>query len=132
VPSFHHRKLPSSSALLSGRSPRDDLGFQSDQLQILYRNTGDPWSDSDVHTHRESDECFIVLQGELTVEVEGERVSIGPREICFFPQGVYHALVETHPPLEVLIIRAPSLDDKSYRALQASDWPDFLGETGEE
>jgi mannose-6-phosphate isomerase-like protein (cupin superfamily) len=66
--------------------------------------------------HLNSDECFIVLRGSLLVEVEGERVMIGPREFCCFPRGVYHSVVQVFPPVESLMIRAPSVGDKVYRA----------------
>lgn len=128
VSRFHRRPLPDSSALLSGRSPRDAFGFQSDRLQILYRNTTTPWSDPDIHAHSESDECFIVLSGVVVVEVDGERVEVGPREVCFFPAGTPHALIETHPPIEMFIIRAPSVEDKEYRSLGRWQWPDVLEE----
>ena len=35
---FHHRKLPDYSTLLSGRLPPNDIGFQSERLQIWYNN----------------------------------------------------------------------------------------------
>ncbi len=44
------------------------------------------------HAHYESDEAFIVFEGSLIVEVEGERFTVGPREFCCFPQGVYHSV----------------------------------------
>jgi len=113
---FHHRKLPDYCTLLSGCVPRDQVGFQSDKLQVWYNNTTEPWDDSVPHAHQESDECFIVLRGTLEVEVEGERFTIGPREFCCFPCGVYHAIVEVHTPVESLMIRAPSKDDKVYRS----------------
>lgn len=94
---FHHRPLPDHSALLSGRVPPDDLAFQTDQLRIWYNNTNEPWADPGLHAHQESDECFIVLRGTLIVEVEGQRHTIGPREFCCFPAGVYHAVVAVTP-----------------------------------
>lgn len=112
---FHHYKLPDYSTLLSGRLPREELSFQSKKLQIWYNNTTESWVDSGIHAHLESDECFIVLSGRLVVEVEGERHTIGPREFCCFPIGVYHAVIETHPPLETFMIRTPSIDDKIYK-----------------
>lgn len=113
---YHHRKLPEYSTLLSGNTPRDENGFQSQQLQIWYNHSDQKWSDEMSHKHTESDEIFVVLQGALTVEVEGERFSVGPREFCCFPRGVYHSVVEVQPPLETLMIRAPSVDDKVYRS----------------
>ncbi len=112
---FHHCKLPESSTLLSGRVPRDEVGFQSERLQIWYNNTDQPWADPGPHMHLDSDECFILLRGSMVVEVEGERTTIGPREFCCFPVGVCHRVVEVHPPVESLMIRAPSIEDKVYR-----------------
>lgn len=114
---FHHRKLPGYSTLLSGPAPRDDIGFVSSQLQIWYNNTDRSWvGQGEVpHKHLQCDECFIVLSGTLIVEVEGERFAVGPREFCCFPAGVYHAVIEVQPPVETLMIRAPSVADKVYK-----------------
>ncbi len=112
---FHHRNLPDHSNLLAGHTPPDGTGFQSELLQIWYNNTAASWRDPSPHLHEESDECFIVLQGRLVVEVEGERVTVGPREFCCFPRGVYHAVIEVHPPIEAFMIRAPSKQDKQYQ-----------------
>jgi mannose-6-phosphate isomerase-like protein (cupin superfamily) len=114
---FHQRKLPDHSTLLSGHTPPDEIGFRSELLQIWYNNTTEGWSDPAPHKHMESDECFIVLQGHLIVEVEGERYTIGPREFCCFPRGVYHSVLEISPPLESLMIRAPSVNDKVYQEI---------------
>jgi len=113
--SFHHRPLPEYSTLLAGHTPPDDVGFRSAKLQIWYNHTTSGWADLLPHAHQDSDECFIVLAGTLVVTVEGERHTIGPREFCCFPAGVYHAVVEAHPPVETLMIRAPSTADKVYR-----------------
>jgi mannose-6-phosphate isomerase-like protein (cupin superfamily) len=115
-PPFHHRKLPDYSTLLAGRTPPTDIGFPSTLLQIWYNNTQEAWSDPLPHAHQASDECFIVLRGRITVEVEGERFTIGPREFCCFPRGVYHQVIAVHPPVESLMLRSPSVDDKVYQA----------------
>ena len=64
--------------------------------------------------HLRSDECFVVLQGALIVDVAGHRHRIGAREFCCFPAGLAHAIVAVEPPVETLMIRAPSTDDKIY------------------
>lgn len=116
MPRYHHAKLPEHSTLLSGRAPRDATGFKSDGLQIWYNHTDQSWvgAGETPHYHTQSDECFIVLRGELVVEVEGERFTVRPREFCCFPRGVYHAILEVRPPAETLMIRAPSVEDKVY------------------
>jgi Cupin domain len=112
---FHHRSFPNFSALLSGPTPPDDLAFLADRLQISYFNTKEAWADPLPHAHQDSDECFLVFQGIIIVEVEGERVTIKPREFCGFPRGIYHQVVEVHPPIECLIIRNSSSEpDKRY------------------
>ncbi len=112
---FHHRQLPAFSALLAGPMPPNDLAFRSDRLQISYFNTKEAWTDPLPHAHQESDECFLVFQGAIIVEVERERVTIGPREFCGFPRGTYHQVVEVHPPIECLILRnSSSGPDKRY------------------
>jgi mannose-6-phosphate isomerase-like protein (cupin superfamily) len=112
---FHHRKLPGYSTLLSGSVPPDTVGFRSELLQIWYNHTAEAWRDAAPHMHQESDECFIVLQGSILVEVEGVRTMIGSREFCCFARGTYHAVVEVYPPVETLMIRAPSKADKHYQ-----------------
>ncbi len=111
---FHHQLLPEYSTLLMGQTPPDRVGFASERLQIWYNYTNEGWHDPGAHAHTESDECFIVLRGRLVVEVDGQRITVGPREFCCFPRGVFHAIVETFPPIESLMIRAPSVNDKIY------------------
>lgn len=112
---FHHQSLPNFSTLLSGRAPRDEVGFRSEQLQIWYNHTDKTWKDPAPHYHTESDEIFIILLGSIVVEVEGERHTIQAGEFCCFPVGVYHSVVEVHPPVESFMIRAPSIEDKVYQ-----------------
>ena len=111
---FLHKKLPDFSTILSGHTPRDTYGFQSNQLQILYNNTDEAWCDPGLHYHAESDECFIVLKGSIVVQVQDEVYTINAGEYCCFPIGMWHAVIETHPPVESLMIRAPSVADKVY------------------
>lgn len=109
---FHHRALPDHSALLAGRDTRGPVAWQSDRLQIWFNNTDVEWHDDAAHSHGDSDEIFVVLEGEVVVDVDGERVTVGPGEFCCFPAGLRHAVIETRPPLRTLMLRAPSVDDK--------------------
>jgi mannose-6-phosphate isomerase-like protein (cupin superfamily) len=111
---FHHRRLPDHSALLAGREPRGPVAWQSDRLQIWFNDTDTGWTDAQPHAHRDSDEVFVVLEGTVVVEVNGERVNICAGEFCCFPTGVVHSVVATEPPLRTLMLRAPSIDDKAH------------------
>jgi mannose-6-phosphate isomerase-like protein (cupin superfamily) len=124
---FHHRQLPPFSTLLAGPAPRNELGFRSKHFQINYFNTNETWSDPLPHAHQESDECYLVLHGSLVLEVEGERVTVGPREFCCLPQGTYHQIVEVNPPVECLILRAPTGADKRYLLPDGTSTTDKVG-----
>jgi mannose-6-phosphate isomerase-like protein (cupin superfamily) len=43
------------------------------------------------HKHDDSDDFFLVIEGEVTVDVEGqEAVVMGPGELCVVPRGAVH------------------------------------------
>ena len=111
---YHHRQLPAFSALLMGPEQRNELGFRTDRMQISYFNTNESWEDPLPHAHQDSDECYLVLCGGLVLEIEGEQVVLEPRDFCCLPRGTYHRIIQAHPPVECLIIRAPSGPDKRY------------------
>jgi mannose-6-phosphate isomerase-like protein (cupin superfamily) len=51
----------------------------------VYAGTGD-W-----HRHFTTDEIFVVLEGELFLDVfEGETVAVGPQQVVTVPAGVVH------------------------------------------
>ncbi len=48
------------------------------------------------HTYiQDQDEWVVVLAGAAVLDVEGERVTLGPGEWLFLPSGVPHTVVET-------------------------------------
>lgn len=111
---FFHGDLPSRSDLLAGREPPSDVGWQTDDLQIWFNNSDEPWRDPGLHLHDQSDEVFVVLEGELVVEVSGEHVTIRSGEFCCFRKGTPHAVVDVSAPIKTFMIRAPSIEDKRY------------------
>jgi mannose-6-phosphate isomerase-like protein (cupin superfamily) len=43
------------------------------------------------HKHDDSDDFFLVLEGEVTLDREGdESITMGPGELCVVPKGVVH------------------------------------------
>jgi GNAT superfamily N-acetyltransferase len=123
----HHHKLPTHSTLLSGRVPRFAESFQSAALQIWYNHTDRDWVGAGelLHFHLESDECFVVLRGQIDVRVDGQIHSVAAGEFCCFPAGQAHGIAAVHPPVETLMIRAPSVADKVYEddRLVVEAWP---------
>lgn len=51
------------------------------------------------HAHAEEDELFMVMRGELTIELRDGRILLGPGELVVIPRGVEHrpvAVEEVH------------------------------------
>ena len=42
------------------------------------------------HTHSETDELFLVLDGELTIQLRDGDVTLGPGQLYVVPRGVEH------------------------------------------
>ncbi|HEX7743907.1 MAG TPA: cupin domain-containing protein [Micromonosporaceae bacterium] len=42
------------------------------------------------HTHEDTDELFLVIDGELTVELRDGNVTLGPGQLFVVPRGVEH------------------------------------------
>lgn len=43
------------------------------------------------HSHESEDELFLVIKGRLVIEFrDGEKVELGPNEMCIVPKGVEH------------------------------------------
>ena len=42
------------------------------------------------HLHPDSDECFLVLEGTLIIELEGHTVELNPNQLFTIPRNVVH------------------------------------------
>ena len=42
------------------------------------------------HTHPDTDELFMVLEGELTIQLRDGDVTLGPHDVYVVPKGVEH------------------------------------------
>lgn len=63
---------------------------------------------SPLHRHRDDDETFLVLAGELRVEVDGWTRSAGAGAAAVLPRGLPHSLVVTSPEAHYLSIHTPA------------------------
>ena len=74
--------------------PRIAGRYNGNEIRISKVKGEFPW-----HSHAETDELFLVIDGELTVEFrDGERV-LGPGEFIIIPKGTEHrtrATAECH------------------------------------
>jgi mannose-6-phosphate isomerase-like protein (cupin superfamily) len=55
------------------------------------------------HTHEDTDELFLVLDAELTIQLRDANLTLGPREMYVVPRGVEHCAKATGEVTALLI-----------------------------
>jgi mannose-6-phosphate isomerase-like protein (cupin superfamily) len=61
-------------------------------MSITYGEAG-PFNGPPAHVHDAEDEVFVILEGEITFDVAGQRFSRGPLGTAFVPRGQPHSFV---------------------------------------
>jgi quercetin dioxygenase-like cupin family protein len=100
-------------ALVRIRSGGDATGGK---LAILEHQSERGFS-TPVHRHDIADETFLVLEGELRVEVDGKARAVGAGATAFLPRGRPHALLVTSPQARYLTLHTPAGFDSFTRAV---------------
>lgn len=63
------------------------------------------------HRHTNCSEGFFVLDGAVTVELDGAALSAGPGEFVLVPRGVRHTFGNRgDAPARLLVLHAPAMD----------------------
>lgn len=63
------------------------------------------------HRHTNCSEAYFVLDGMVSVMVEGEERTVGPEGFVLVPRGTAHTFGNTAPePARLLVIHAPAMD----------------------
>jgi quercetin dioxygenase-like cupin family protein len=69
-----------------------------------------------LHVHHEEDEVFHVLDGEVTLFLPGEQVSLSTGETLRAPRGIPHTYRVESPGAQLLVFCAPARFDGFVRA----------------
>ena len=56
------------------------------------------------HSHEDTDDLFLVLEGELDIELRNRTVTLGPGELLVVPKGVEHRPVARRGEVKMLLI----------------------------
>lgn len=56
------------------------------------------------HSHPETDDFFLVLEGVLDIELRDRTVTLNPGEIFVVPRGVEHRPVARHGEVKMIVI----------------------------
>ena len=74
-------------------------------------------SGSPLHVHRNEDEWFYVIDGELTFWVGGQVVTAGAGAFVFGPRDIPHTFAVTSPQARFLLVTEPAGFEGFMRAL---------------
>jgi mannose-6-phosphate isomerase-like protein (cupin superfamily) len=66
-------------------SPKVVARLNDYEIKLVHLNGEFVW-----HTHEDTDELFLVLDGELTIRLRAGDVMVGPGEMFVVPRGVEH------------------------------------------
>lgn len=76
------------------------------------------------HLHADTDDFFLVLEGEMTMEYRDRKILIGPGELFVVPKGVEHRPV-ANGEVRVLLIEPkgePNSGDSTEREAALKEW----------
>lgn len=81
-----------------------------------------------LHRHSYEDEWFYVLNGEITLEIDGERKLVYAGGSAFAPRGTVHAFKNFNDsPAEMLAVVTPSRFHMFFEELSSLSTPDIEG-----
>ena len=84
----------------------------TDGAWALLEHEGERGYMSPLHLHEADEETFLVLDGELRVEVGHERLSVGSGGLALLPRGIPHGFVVTSPQARFLTLHTPGGFDR--------------------
>jgi quercetin dioxygenase-like cupin family protein len=94
---------------------------ETDQAFTLFEELSQRGKVTPLHMHPAADETFCVLEGEVSVHVDGAEHIIGPGGVASVPRGIPHAVMVTSDTARVLTLVTPG-----YKELEL-----FFREAGE-
>ncbi len=84
-----------------------------------------------LHVHDREDECFYVLDGELSVRCGEEAFSAGTGSFVFLPRGRPHRFWAPDRPARLLLIVAPAGIEDYFREINSASTDDERHQVGE-
>lgn len=78
------------------------------------------------HAHDETDELFLVVRGDLTIQLRSGNVEIGPGQLFVVPRGVEHRPVAAGEVHAVLIEPAGVINTGNADSALTADYDDSL------
>jgi quercetin dioxygenase-like cupin family protein len=75
-----------------------------------------PVAAAPAHVHHETDEALYVIEGQMVLEVQGERLAAEPGSFASLPRGIPHRYLPQEPgPVRVLWFLSPAGFEEYWR-----------------
>jgi mannose-6-phosphate isomerase-like protein (cupin superfamily) len=84
-----------------------------------------------LHVHEHDDECFYILDGELSVRCGGDTFDAAAGSFVFLPRGHPHRFWSAGPPARLLLIAVPGGIEDYFREINAAVTDDERERIGE-
>ena len=68
-----------------------------------------------LHRHPSADETFYMLEGEISLHIDGQQRALRAGGIAVIPRGVPHAFMVTSPVARMLCLQTPGSGEEFYR-----------------
>ncbi len=82
---------------------------------LLFEFVGEQGKVTPVHIHPASDETFYLLDGEILLDLGGERRKLSTGGVVVIPRGVPHAFMVTSSQTRMLTLQTPGTDEAFFR-----------------
>jgi uncharacterized cupin superfamily protein len=103
------------------QSLRSELGVSSFGMNVIVLQPGERGR---IHAHEHQEEVYLVLEGELTLMVEGEESALGPDRLARVGPPVRRQLVNAGPQRVVLLALGGSGEHVGRDGLAWESWDD--------
>jgi quercetin dioxygenase-like cupin family protein len=84
-----------------------------------------------LHVHDREDECFYVLDGELTIRCGGGPFDAPAGSFAFLPRGVPHRFLAKDQPARLLLIAIPGGIEDYFRQINNATTDEDFYQIGE-
>jgi mannose-6-phosphate isomerase-like protein (cupin superfamily) len=103
-------------------------GIDHEWVLIRHSASVQPWVDRDTHFHSESEEYYLVFQGELRLLVDGSVFTLRSNEALSVRPEVPHCVIGGTGPIEHFVLRMPGVDDRQSEGEIPLELPLVIGE----
>lgn len=102
------------SAFTDHWSPRIVASYNDNDIMVVRVEGEFVW-----HSHPDTDDFFLVIDGELDIELRDRTITLGPGELFVVPTGIEHRPVARRGEVKVLLIEprgTPNTGDEATAA----------------